>query len=91
MPRTIVSNNIDVPETRDAVSDAVLAGIGERRGEWNIVIYQAPDYPVLAVRIEGPNRLRWSWTFHEHEQTPAFVQQRVEQGLLDRLALQGSL
>lgn len=90
MPCTVVSNNISFPEMRDALSDSVRAGIGETPGEWNVVIYQATDYPVLAVRIEGPNSLRWSWTCHEHKQAPSFVQQRVTQGILDRLSLQGS-
>ena len=72
MPCTIVSNNIPSAELREAVSEAVRDGIGERPGEWNIVVYQAPDYLGFAVRIEGPKNLRWSWTFREEEQVSDF-------------------
>jgi hypothetical protein len=90
MSCTIVSNNISSPEVRKAVSEAVRDGIGERAGEWNVVVYQAPDCPELAVRIEGPNGLRWSWTFRGQEQTPEFMEQKVAQAILAKLSLQAS-
>ena len=63
MSCTIVSNNISSEEKRKAVSDAVREGIGDRLGEWSVIVYQALDYPGIAVSIDGPNELRWSWTF----------------------------
>ena len=88
MSCTIVSNNISSPELRKAVSEAVCDGIGERSGEWNVVVYQAPDCPELAVRIEGPKALRWSWTFREQEQAPEFIHQKVFQAIQAQLLLQ---
>jgi hypothetical protein len=85
MPYSIVSNNIPSPVIQNAVSDAVRDGIGERPGEWNVEVYQAPDCPELAVRIEGPKGLRWSWTFREQEQAPENIQQRVAQAILAKL------
>jgi hypothetical protein len=85
MSCTIASNNISCPELRKSVSEAVRDGIGERSGEWNVVIYQAPDYLGFAVRIEGPKGLRWSWTFGEQEQAPEFIQQKVAQAMQAKL------
>jgi hypothetical protein len=82
----IVSNNVSDPEIRDALDQAARNGVGERLGDWNVVIYQAPDCPELAVRIEGPQGLRWSWTFRENEQAPDFIQSRIAMGLTDQLA-----
>jgi hypothetical protein len=88
MSCTIVSNNIPPLEIRKAVNKAVRDGIGDRLGEWNVVVYQAPDYPAFAVRIEGPDGLRWSWTFFEHEQAPEFIEQSVVNGIGGQLSLQ---
>ncbi len=84
---SIISNNIPSPELRDAVSKAVCDGIGERRGGWNVIVYQAPDYPAFAVRIEGPKGLRWSWTFFEQEQVPELIEQKVATGILGQMSL----
>lgn len=86
MPCAIVSNNIQSQEIREAVNEAVRDGVGERAGEWKAVVYQAHDYPALAVRIEGPKGLRWSWTFREKEQVPAFIRDRIAQAILDQLS-----
>jgi len=88
MSRIIVSNNIRSPETREAVSTAIRAGIGEREGDWEVVVYQAEDYPGLAVRIAGPRQMRLGWTFFGEEQTPEFIRQRTENGISSRLSLQ---
>lgn len=88
MSCTIVSNNISALEVREAVSKTVRDGIGQRLGEWNVVVYQPPDYPAFAIRIEGPKGLRWSWTFFEQEQGSAFIRQRVANGIIAQLALQ---
>jgi hypothetical protein len=88
MSCTIVSNNIPSPEVRDAVSKAVCEGIGERLGEWSVVVYQAPDYPAFAVRIEGPKGLRWSWTFFGQEQESQAIQQKVAAGIMGQMSLQ---
>ena len=88
MACTIVSNNIPSPHLRDSVSKAIREGIGERAGNWKITAYQAPDYFALAIRIEGPEGLRWEWTLYENEQTPEFIRERVAQGIVDRLSLQ---
>jgi hypothetical protein len=89
MSCTIVSNNIVTPQLRDSVSQAVREGSGDTSGDWKVVIYQAPDYPAFAIRIEGPNGLRWDWTLYEQEQAPEFIRQRVAQGILTKLSLQG--
>ena len=88
MSCTVVSNNIPSAELREAVSRAVRDGIGERAGEWNVVVYQAPDCPELAVRIDGPNGLRWSWTYREQEQAPEFIKQRIAQAIEAQFLLQ---
>jgi hypothetical protein len=88
MSCTIASNNISSPEVRKAVSEAVRDGIGELLGEWNVVVYQAPDCPDLAVRIEGPKGLRWSWTFREQERAPDIIQHKVALAILAKLLLQ---
>jgi hypothetical protein len=87
MSCTIASNNIPAPQLRESVNKAVREGIGERSGDWKVDIYQAPDYPAFAIRIEGPKGLRWSWTLHEHEQTPEFIRERVAQGIITKLSL----
>jgi hypothetical protein len=86
MSCTIVSNNIPSPDLRESVSEAVRAGIGERSGKWQVVVYQAPDYAGFAVSIDGPEGLRWSWTFREQEQAPEFIQQRVAQAVRAQLS-----
>jgi hypothetical protein len=53
---------------------------------WSVVIYQPPDFPELAVRIEGPEGRCWSWTFRKNEQKPDFIQYRIAMGLTDQLA-----
>jgi hypothetical protein len=88
MSCTIVSNNIPCSDLRDAANEAVRAGIGERVGEWNVVVYQSPNYPAFAVRIDGPKGLRWSWTFREDEQAPEFIQQRIAQAITAQFLLQ---
>ena len=85
MSCTIVSNNIPSPEVRKAVSQAISNGIGGRSGEWKVIVYQAPDYPEFAVKIDGPKGLRWSWTFRAQEQAPEFIQKRVAQAILAQL------
>jgi hypothetical protein len=89
MSCSVISNNISSPELRDAVSKAVCDGIGERGGEWNVVVYQALDYPGIAVRIEGPKGLRWSWTFFALEQAPELIEQKVTTGITDQMSLRG--
>ena len=86
MSCTIVSNNILSPEVRESVNTAIRNGIGERGGEWNVVVYQAPDFPALAIRIEGPKGLRWSWTFYEQEQVPETIQQKINTGIIAQQA-----
>jgi hypothetical protein len=81
MPCTIVSNNIASPHVRENVSKAICDAIGDRLGEWSVVVYQAVDYPGLAVRIQGPKGLRWNWTFFGEEQSPEFIQQRIASGI----------
>ena len=81
MPCTIISNNIYLPEKREAVNAAIRAGIGERTGDWRVVVYEPPDFPAVAARIEGPKQLRFSWTFLEGEQTPQFIEDRVAKGI----------
>jgi hypothetical protein len=88
MSCTIVSNNILSPEVRESVNKAIRNGIGERVGEWSVVVYQPLDLPALAIRIDGPKGLRWSWTFFEHEQVPEAIQQKVDTGIIAQLALQ---
>ncbi len=87
MSCTIVSNNILSPEVRESVNTAIRNGIGERVGEWNVVVYQALDFPALAIRIEGPKGLRWSWTFYEQEQVPETIQQKINTGIIAQQAL----
>jgi hypothetical protein len=82
MPCTIVSNNIAAPQLREEVSKAICDAIGERPGGWSVVVYQAPDYPGLGVRIQGPKGLRWNWTFFgEKEQSPEFIKRRIASGV----------
>jgi hypothetical protein len=88
MPCTIVSNNIASPEVRTAVNDAISAGVGDQPGDWKATVYQAPDYPGLAVRIKGPKKLRCDWTFFGEEQSPSFIRERVAQSVAASLALQ---
>jgi hypothetical protein len=73
-----------------AVSKAVCEGIGGRSGDWKVEIYQPPDYPALAVRIQGPRGLHWDWTLRETEQTPEFIRERIAQSIKVKLALQGN-
>ena len=87
MSCTIASNNIPSPQLREAVSKAVCDAIGQRPGDWFVAVYQAPDYPGIAIRIDGPQGLRWSWTFVGLEQAPAFIQQRVAEGITAQLSL----
>lgn len=75
MPCTIVSNNMSAPDKRDAVNTALRAGIGAREGDWKIVVYQAEDYPGLAVRVEGPSQMRFGWTFFGEEQKPECIRE----------------
>ena len=91
MACTIVSNNISIPETREAVSAAIRAGIGEREGDWEVVVYQAEDYPGLAVRIAGPREMRFGWTFFGKEQAPEFIRERTAKGISGRLSLQDAM
>jgi len=91
MACTIVSNNISTPETREAVSAAIRAGIGEREGNWEVVVYQAEDYPGLAVRIAGPREMRFGWTFFGKEQAPELIRERTAKGISGRLSLQDAM
>jgi hypothetical protein len=52
-----------------------------------VVVYQSPDYPAFAVRIDGPKGLRWSWTLREQEQAPEFIQQRIAQAIKTQFLL----
>jgi hypothetical protein len=87
---TIQSNNIVSPALRELVGRAVCEAIGERPGEWKVTIYQAPDYPAFAIRVEGPNEWRWNWTVHDSEQKPEFIRQRVAQGIATKLSLEAN-
>ena len=87
MACTIVSNNIASPQLRESISNAVIDGIGERSGNWNITVYQALDYPAFGIRINGPENLRWEWSVYENEQSPEIVRERVAQGLASKLSL----
>ena len=91
MACTIVSNNIPSPDLREAVSTAIHAGIGEREGDWEVVVYQAEDYPGLAVKIEGPREMRFGWTFFGKEQAPEFIRERTANGISGRLSLQETI
>jgi len=82
----IVSNNIPSPEAREAVNAAVREGIGARAGDWKVIVYQPEDYPAIAVRIQGPQALRFNWTFLAGEQTTDFIRDRVAKGILGLLA-----
>ncbi len=83
MSCTIASNNVSSPQLREDVSKAVRDGIGDRPEEWSAVIYQAPDYSGLAIRITGPQGKRWNWTFYGDEQSPEFIQRRVANGIVN--------
>lgn len=87
----IVSNNISSPEVRESVNTAIRNGIGERVGEWSVVVYQPLDFPALAIRIDGPNGLRWSWTFLEQEQVPETIRQKVDAGIVAQQVLQDKI
>jgi hypothetical protein len=76
---TIISNNIESPDQREAISEAVRDGIGEKPGDWEAIVYQALDYAGFAIRISGPENLRWNWTFFGKEQAPEFIRERVAQ------------
>src|SRR5215467_4735644 len=84
----IVSNNIPSPEAREAVNTAIRWGIGERDGDWKVVVYQAENYPGLAVRIAGPRQMRFGWTFFGEEQMPEFIRKRTANSIAGRLSLQ---
>ena len=90
MPCTIASNNIPAPELREAVSKAIRDAVGERPGKWTVIVYQAPDFPAFAIRVEGPEGLHWSWTFFEREQSPEFIQQKVGEGIAAYISRQES-
>jgi hypothetical protein len=88
VPCTIVSNNIESPELREVVSRAIREGIGEKPGEWKVIVYQAADYAGLGVRISGPEDLRCNWTFFGNEQSPDFIRERVAQSIAAKQILQ---
>ncbi len=88
MACTIISNNIESPDQRDAVSEAIRDGIGEKAGDWEVVVYQAADYAGFAIRISGPENLRWNWTFFGKEQAPDFIRERVAQSIAAQQSLQ---
>jgi hypothetical protein len=90
VPCTIISNNIESPDQRNAVSEAIRDGIGEKPGEWEVIVYQALDYAGVAIRISGPENLRWNWTFFGKEQAPDFIRDRVAQSIAAQQSL-GSL
>jgi hypothetical protein len=85
---TIISNNIESPDQRDAVSGAIREGIGEKPGEWEVIVYQAQDYAGFAIRISGPGNLRWNWTFFGKEQAPDFIRERVAQCIAAQQSLE---
>jgi len=89
MPCIIVSNNIPSPEAREVVNGAVREGIGARAGDWKVIVYQPEDYPAIAVRIQGPDELRFNWTFLAGEQSTEFIRDRVAKGIIGCLTLQG--
>ncbi|HEX3377459.1 MAG TPA: hypothetical protein VHS29_11400 [Candidatus Acidoferrales bacterium] len=88
MACTIISNNIESPDQREAVSEAIRDGIGEKAGDWEAVVYQAVDYAGFAVRISGPENLRWNWTFFGEEQAPDFIRERVAQSIAAQQSLE---
>ena len=90
MTCTIASNNIADPQFRESVNRAITEGVGDRSGDWRVVVYKAPDCQDIAIRMLGPNGLRWDWTLRETEQTPEFVRERVAQGILTTLSLHES-
>jgi len=91
MAWTIVSNNILSPETREAVSTAIRAGIGERERDWEVVVYQAEEYAGLVVRIAGPTEMRFGRTFFGEDQKPEFIKERTANGISRRLSLQETI
>jgi hypothetical protein len=84
---TIVSNNIASYGLREAVSRAICEGIGEKPGDWTAIVYQAVDYAGFAVRISGPENLRWNWTFYGQEQSPDFIRVRVAESIAAQQSL----
>lgn len=76
----IVENKIALPQRMNAVSAAVLKGIGNRPDdeEWRITIFEPIDSPRFTITIHGPHDFTWKRTFLDpKEQTFEFIRREV--------------
>ncbi|OFV96502.1 MAG: hypothetical protein A3H28_06200 [Acidobacteria bacterium RIFCSPLOWO2_02_FULL_61_28] len=82
MPIRILWNTIADPWRREATEKAVVAGIGDRHGDWITSVFEPQLSPEWIVEIKGPQNFIWSHTFFgPHEQNPDFIRRMVRQAL----------
>ena len=82
MPVSIFSNNIAMPDRREAIGNAVLDGIGDppENEQWTVYIYEPQEKPNYIVTIKGPDDFEWERDFFgPEERTPKFIREEVRQ------------
>jgi hypothetical protein len=63
------------------VGNSVREAIGDRLGQWNIVIREEQPQNSWWINVAGPNNFDWTGSFSGHQKDPAFVRAKVEENL----------
>ena len=76
----IVHNTIPLIDRRLEVEEAVIDGIGDRPGEYEVRIDEPQNSASWFITIDGPHG-RWNYDFNPQEQDPNFVRNKIDDAL----------
>lgn len=72
----IFSNDLPLPDVRRNVQQAVIKGVGDRRGDWIASIFAYTDKDGWRIDIKGPHGFTWQRDFCgpvEQDDSGAFI------------------
>jgi len=82
MPLDILNIGTEPVESRPVLIKTVMDAVGELPGFWKAWISQSPDNPSFSIRVDGPDRCRFSYRFEKpHERRPEFVYRTIHDGV----------
>jgi len=68
-------------DTRQTIADAVVGAVGDRQGDWEVAITEAPDNNAWDVEIRGPNRFSWSRRFSGEDRDSGVISAAVSDAI----------
>ena len=68
-------------ETRQAIAEAVIAAVGDRRGDWEVSIVSDPDNNAWDVEVLGPHLFQWARRFSAEDRDSTVISAAVSDAI----------